>query len=69
MAPGGGERAAGDRMIDGDELARWMHAAQKGAAWSLLEAFAHTVGVLQTADVVAWVAAECVEDLAADGIV
>jgi adenosine deaminase len=34
-----------------------------------LETFAHTVGVMQTADALARVAAECAEDLAADGVV
>ena len=34
-----------------------------------LETFAHTVGVMQTADAIARVARECAEDLAADGIV
>jgi adenosine deaminase len=34
-----------------------------------LETFAHTVGVMQTADALERVAAECAEDLAADGVV
>ncbi len=34
-----------------------------------LEGFEHTVGVLQTASALTRVAAECVEDLAADGVV
>ena len=34
-----------------------------------LETFAHTVGVMQTADALIRVAAECAEDLAADGVV
>ncbi len=34
-----------------------------------LETFAHTVGVMQTPDAIARVAAECAEDLAADGVV
>ncbi len=34
-----------------------------------LETFAHTVGVMQTADALRRVAAECAEDLAADGVV
>ena len=34
-----------------------------------LEGFRHTVGVMQTPDAIARVAAECAEDLAADGVV
>jgi adenosine deaminase len=34
-----------------------------------LEGFEHTVGVLQSADALHRVARECVEDLAADGVV
>ena len=34
-----------------------------------LETFAHTVGVMQTKDALERVAAECAEDLAADGVV
>ncbi len=34
-----------------------------------LETFAHTVAVMQTRDAIVRVAAECAEDLAADGIV
>lgn len=34
-----------------------------------LETFAHTVGVMQTADALERVASECAEDLAADGVV
>jgi adenosine deaminase len=34
-----------------------------------LETFAHTVGVMQTRDALVRVAAECAEDLAADGVV
>ncbi|MHC4048189.1 hypothetical protein RAD10_42085, partial [Bradyrhizobium sp. 23AC] len=34
-----------------------------------LEGFRHTVAVMQTPDAISRVAAECVEDLAADGVV
>ena len=52
------------------ELARWMAGvAQRGRLELYLEAFQHTVGVMQTRDALIRVAAECAEDLAADGIV
>ena len=52
------------------ELGRWMTGvAQRGQLELYLEAFEHTVGVMQTRDALIRVAAECAEDLAADGIV
>jgi adenosine deaminase len=52
------------------ELARWMTGvAQRGQLELYLEAFQHTVGVMQTRDALIRVAAECAEDLAADGVV
>jgi adenosine deaminase len=52
------------------EVARWMAgAAQRGQLELYLEAFQHTVGVMQTRDALIRVAAECAEDLAADGVV
>jgi adenosine deaminase len=55
---------------DVDELTSWMvGAAQRGKLELYLEAFQHTVGVMQTRDALIRVAAECAEDLAADGIV
>jgi adenosine deaminase len=55
---------------DVGELSRWMTgAAQRGNLELYLEAFQHTVGVMQTRDALIRVAAECAEDLAADGIV
>jgi adenosine deaminase len=55
---------------DGGELAQWFYeAANSGSLERYLETFAHTVGVMQTADALARVAAECAEDLAADGVV
>jgi adenosine deaminase len=55
---------------DVGELARWMTgAARRGHLELYLEAFQHTVGVMQTRDALIRVAAECAEDLAADGVV
>jgi adenosine deaminase len=55
---------------DVDELARWfLAAAHSGSLVRYLETFGHTVGVMQTPDALVRVAAECAEDLAADGVV
>ncbi|HWI43404.1 MAG TPA: adenosine deaminase [Nocardioides sp.] len=55
---------------DADALATWFaEAADSGSLERYLETFAHTVGVLQTAAALTRVARECVEDLAADGVV
>jgi len=52
------------------ELGQWMNtAAVRGQLELYLEAFQHTVGVMQTRDALVRVAAECAEDLAADGVV
>jgi adenosine deaminase len=52
------------------ELGRWMTSvAERGQLELYLEAFQHTVGVMQTRDALVRVAAECAEDLAADGVV
>jgi adenosine deaminase len=54
---------------DPDELGRWMTgAAERGQLELYLEAFQHTVGVMQTRDALVRVAAECAEDLADDGV-
>jgi adenosine deaminase len=51
-------------------LSQWMaEVAQRGKLELYLEAFQHTVGVMQTRDALIRVAAECAEDLAADGVV
>ena len=51
-------------------LGRWfLEAAHSGSLVRYLETFGHTVGVMQTADALVRVAAECAEDLAADGVV
>ena len=52
------------------ELTRWMTGvAQRGKLELYLEAFQHTVAVMQTREALIRVAAECAEDLAADGVV
>ncbi|UEA59652.1 adenosine deaminase [Gordonia otitidis] len=55
---------------DAGSLARWFReAADNGSLERYLETFAHTVAVMQTAPALERVARECVEDLAADGVV
>ncbi len=55
---------------DVDELGRWFQeAADSGSLERYLETFTHTVAVMQTRDALTRVAAECAEDLAADGVV
>ena len=52
------------------ELSAWFYeSANSGSLERYLETFAHTVGVMQTPEALARVAAECAEDLAADGVV
>ncbi len=56
--------------MDPGELALWMtEGANRKSLELYLETFVHTVGVMQTRDALARVAAECAEDLAADGVV
>jgi adenosine deaminase len=51
-------------------LGSWFQeAAASGSLERYLETFAHTVGVMQTREALVRVAAECAEDLAADGVV
>jgi adenosine deaminase len=53
-----------------DELAGWFRQiADSGSLEKYLRSFAHTVAVMQTREGLARVAAECAEDLAADGVV
>ncbi|HET9516649.1 MAG TPA: adenosine deaminase [Actinoplanes sp.] len=53
-----------------DALGRWfVEAASSGSLERYLETFAHTVAVMQTPEALFRVAAECAEDLAADGVV
>ncbi|HSJ00010.1 MAG TPA: adenosine deaminase, partial [Patescibacteria group bacterium] len=55
---------------DPDELAAWFTSGADRKSLELyLEGFRHTVAVMQTREAIERVAAECVEDLAADGIV
>ena len=55
---------------DADELAAWFRrGADRKSLELYLETFAHTVGVMQERDAIVRVAAECAEDLAADGVV
>lgn len=61
---------SGAPIADADELGRWFRdAADSGTLVRYLETFDHTVAVMQTAPALARVARECVEDLAADGVV
>ena len=53
-----------------DDLAAWFRrGADRKSLELYLETFAHTVGVMQERDALVRVAAECAEDLAADGVV
>ncbi len=55
---------------DPDELGRrFREGADRKSLELYLEGFAHTVGVMQTPSAIERVAAECAEDLAADGVV
>jgi adenosine deaminase len=55
---------------DAAGMADWVESvAQRGNLELYLEAFQHTVALMQTRDALVRVAAECAEDLAADGIV
>jgi adenosine deaminase len=55
---------------DPDELGRWFRdAADSGSLVRYLETFAHTCAVLQDEASLIRVASECVQDLAADGVV
>jgi len=55
---------------DVDDLAAWFRrGADRKSLELYLETFVHTVGVLQERDAIVRVAAECAEDLAADGVV
>ncbi|HEX7269347.1 MAG TPA: adenosine deaminase [Streptosporangiaceae bacterium] len=55
---------------DADEVKLWMQrGANRGHLNLYLDAFQHTVAVMQTRQALIRVAAECAEDLAADGVV
>ncbi|HEY3523617.1 MAG TPA: adenosine deaminase [Candidatus Limnocylindrales bacterium] len=54
---------------DPDELAAWIRrGADRKSLELYLETFEHTIGVMQERDAIVRVAAECAEDLAADGV-
>jgi adenosine deaminase len=54
---------------DAEELGAWfVAAAGSGSLERYLETFSHTVAVMQSHDALVRVAAECAEDLAADGV-
>lgn len=64
--------AAGYRDLpatDPDELAEWFRKSGKGSLRRYLEAFKHTVSVMQTPQAIERVAYEAAVDLAADGVV
>ncbi|MDQ4007757.1 MAG: adenosine deaminase [Actinomycetota bacterium] len=55
---------------DAARLGKWfVESASSGSLERYLETFSHTVAVMQTASALARVSRECVEDLAADGVV
>jgi adenosine deaminase len=55
---------------DADSLGKWfIEAASSGSLERYLETFGHTVAVMQHREGLVRVAAECAEDLAADGVV
>ena len=61
-----------DRLptTDAGQLGQWfVDAADSGSLVRYLETFEHTVSVCQTEDALRRVAAECAQDLAADGVV
>jgi adenosine deaminase len=61
---------AGLPTTDPGELATWFTRAERRSSLDLyLGAFEHTVAVMQTREALQRVAAECAEDLAADGVV
>ncbi len=51
------------------DLASWFHQGKSGSLERYLEAFEHTVAVMQTQESIKRIAAEAVEDLADDGVV
>ena len=54
---------------DAQDLGAWFHQGESGSLERYLEAFDHTVGVMQTEDAIRRVAYEAGEDLAQDGVV
>ncbi len=69
-ADAGHELPVTGAVEDPDALGRWFReSADSGSLERYLETFAHTVAVMQTPEALTRVARECVEDLAADGVV
>jgi len=67
LAPGAGHQLPVD---DAESLRTWFEeSANSGSLERYLETFDHTVAVMQSAENIRRVARECVEDLAADGVV
>lgn len=67
LAADAGHRLPAD---DAEALGRWFaESADSGSLVRYLETFDHTVAVMQNGPAIARVARECVEDLAADGVV
>jgi len=67
LAPGAGHTLPADDAV---ALGRWFEdSANSGSLERYLETFDHTVAVMQSAENLRRVAQECVEDLAADGVV
>ena len=65
-------REIGHRLprTDAGELGEWfVESADSGSLERYLETFEHTVAVMQNAEAITRVASECVQDLAADGVV
>ena len=57
-------------VSDADGLGRWFRdTAGSGDLVAYIATFDHTIAVMQTADAIRRVARECVQDLAADGVV
>lgn len=54
---------------DPDRVAGWFHQSGAHSLERYLEAFAHTLGVMQTSEALTQVAAEAAEDLASHGVV
>ncbi len=66
----GHELPVSDASDDPESLGRWFReSADSGSLVRYLETFDHTVAVMQTGEAITRVARECVEDLAADGVV
>lgn len=63
------EGYAGLPTTDADDLAEWFHQHEAGHLLHYLEAFEHTVAVMQTPAALERVAYECALDLSADGVV